>query len=89
MLQKYGEFNVEASQVIEFNTRLLEEKLAAEDTEDSNEEYRELKKAYNDWLQYCNCLDQAEVFSLLQKEDFMADSQPVLILGSPLGKIEV
>ena len=88
LFQNHGEFGVEASQVIEYNTKLIDEKLSSkESTKNEDDEYGEFRKAYDEWLQHCNCRDLADVYTLLCDEDL--GEEMVLILGNPVGKVEV
>ena len=82
--------------MLEYNTRLLHEKLALETDALPDKEFYEFKDMYNAYLKQCNVTDLANVYHRLknameQNEDLKIKlmQMHVLMISRPCGKLEV
>lgn len=96
LFQHFGEFDVEASKVLETNNRLMSEKFSGKPADITTTEYTVVKEQYGAYLKASNNIDLADVYvrvkeelpnnEVLQRQ--LAETN-FLMLGKPFGKIEV
>lgn len=99
-MQKIGDFDVEASTVIEMHRLLEADKMKRFSCPDSQgsaftDEFLEFRQAYDSYLANCNMIDVIDVFSKVREEvshngDLLRDlSSNIIVISKPKGQVEV